>query len=156
MLPNNYTILRISNIVGLRNNPNNKSHNLFIDNFILYVKNRFIPRYDGVYKDFITIEQFAQIFLLILEKNLKGIFNVSLGRKIFINDITNWLIRHSSSSFKSNKLYYKKKNFNSDSFTLNNSKIKKALNISIKKNELKNYCLYLSKKIFFNKKKKYN
>ena len=151
MLPNNYIILRISNIVGLRNNPNNKSHSLFIDNFILYVKNRFIPRYDGVYKDFITIEQFAKIFLLILKKNLKGIFNISLGKKIFINDITIWLTRHSPSSFKPNKLYYKTKNFNSDSFTLNNSKIKKALNISIKKNELKNYCLHLSKKIFFNK-----
>ena len=152
ILPNNYLILRISNIIGLRSIPNNKSHNLFIDNFIFYVRNKFIPRYEGVYKDFISIEQFGKIFLLILKKNLKGIFNISLGRKIFINDITNWLICHSNSSFKSNKLYYKKNNFNSDSFTLNNSKIKKTLNISIKKKELKKYCLYLSKKIFFNKK----
>lgn len=152
ILPNNYLILRISNIIGLRSIPNNKSHNLFIDNFIFYVRNKFIPRYEGVYKDFISIEQFAKIFLLILKKNLKGIFNISLGRKIFINDITNWLIRHSNSSLKSNKLSYKKKNFNSDSFTLNNSKIKKALNIAIKKKELKKYCLYISKKIFFNKK----
>jgi len=151
MLPNNYLILRISNVIGVRNIPNNKSHNLFIDNFIFYVRNKFIPRFKGVYKDFISIEQFAKIFLLILKKNLKGIFNISLGRKIFINDITNWLTRHSSSSFKLNKLYYKKKDFNSDSFTLNNSKIKKALNISIKKKELKKYCLNLSKKIFLNK-----
>jgi len=38
--------------------------------------------------------------------------------------------------------------YNSDSFTLNNEKLKNALNISIKKKDLKIYCLNLSKKIF--------
>lgn len=149
ILPDNYLILRISNIIGLRIFANKKKvHKLFIDNFFDYKKNKNFPKYNRSYKDFITIAQFAEIFLKMLKKNLKGIYNVSIGKKIFINDIVDWLTYHSDDSFKSKNTNDKKKFFNSDSFTLNNSKIKKILNISISKKNLKNYCLDLSRKIF--------
>jgi len=83
-----------------------------------------------------------------LKKNLKGIYNVSIGKKIFINDMVDWLTYYSDNSFRSQNINKKKKIFISDSFTLNNNKIKKILNISISKKDLKNYCLDLSRKIF--------
>jgi nucleoside-diphosphate-sugar epimerase len=151
LLPGNYLILRISNIVGLRTNPNKKQvHKLFIDNFINFKRNKNIPKYEGVYKDFISAKQFTEIFLLILKKNLKGIYNISLGKKIFIDDIVDWLTYYSDNTFKLQNLKDKKNNFNLDSFTLNNNKIKKILNISISKKNLKNYCLNLSRKLFLN------
>jgi nucleoside-diphosphate-sugar epimerase len=151
LLPGNYLILRISNIIGLRTIPNKKQvHKLFIDNFINFKRNKNIPKYEGVYKDFISAMQFAEIFLLILKKNLKGIYNISLGKKIFLDDIVDWLTYYSDNTFKLKNLKEKKNNFNLDSFTLNNNKIKKILNISISKKNLKNYCLNLSRKLFFN------
>jgi len=149
LLPGNYLILRISNIIGLRTTPNKKQvHKLFIDNFINYIRNKNIPKYKGVYKDFISVMQFTEIFLLILKKNLKGIYNISLGKKIFLDDIVDWLTYYSDNTFKLQNLYYKKKFFNSDSFTLNNNKIKKILNISISKKNLKSFCINLSRKLF--------
>jgi nucleoside-diphosphate-sugar epimerase len=149
ILPDNYLILRISNIIGPRIIPNKKkAHKLFIDNFLDYKKNKDIPKYDGCYKDFITILQFTEIFFKMLKKNLKGIYNVSIGKKIFINDIVDWLTYYSDNSFRSQNINKKKIFFKSDSFTLNNNKIKKMLNISISKKNLKNYCLDLSRKIF--------
>jgi len=149
ILPDNYLILRLSNIIGLRTIPNKKkAHKIFIDNFFDYKKNKNIPKCDGIYKDFISIVQFAEIFFKILKKNLKGIYNISIGKKIFINDIVDWLTYYSGNSLKSQNINEKKIFFNSDSFTLNNSKIKKILNISISKKSLKNYCLDLSRKIF--------
>ena len=74
--------------------------------------------------------------------------NISLGKKVFINEIVNWLTFYSVNAFKIKNINQNKINLNSDCFTLNNSKIKKALNISISKKNLKNYCLDLSRKIF--------
>jgi nucleoside-diphosphate-sugar epimerase len=133
----------------LRIIPNKKRvHKLFIDNFINYKRNKNIPKYEAVYKDFISVKQFTEIFLLILKKNLKGIYNISLGKKIFLDDIVDWLTYYSDNTFKLQNLNRKKKNYNSDSFTLNNNKIKKILNISINKKNLKSFCLNLSRKLF--------
>lgn len=146
IIPNNYLILRISNIIGTRIINNNRSHNLFLDNFIFNLKNNSLINCNNVFKDFITINQFTDIFLKILQKNLKGLFNISLGKRVYVKEILQWL---TSSSKKSLKLKnFNKKVFNNDSFTLNNTKIKRNLNISINKKDLKIYCLCISKKIF--------
>lgn len=145
-LPNNFLILRISNVVGLRLIKNNKSHNLFLDNFIFNVKNDSLIKHKNVFKDFISVNQFSQIFLKIIKNNLHGIFNISLGKKVYVSEILRWLI-----SSNKDLRYFKKiydKNYNFDSFTLDNTKIKKALNIVIRKKDLKTDCLRLSKKIF--------
>ena len=147
IIPNDYLILRISNIIGLRIVNNNKSHNLFLDNFIINLKNNAILSHNNSFKDFISIKQFTTIFLKIIQKKLKGTFNISLGKKVYVSEIVQWL---TSSCKKS--LNFKDLNnmsiYNNDSFTLNNSKLTKTLNISIKKNDLKIYCLSISKKIF--------
>ena len=149
IIPCGYLILRISNVIGIRTVDNNKSHNLFLDNFILNLKNNTLLSPHNVFKDFISINQFTNIFFKIIQNNLKGVYNVSLGKKVYVREIIQWL----TSSCKK-PLYLKEinrsKTYNIESFTLNNTKIRKALNISIKKKDLKMYCLSLSKKIFSN------
>lgn len=146
IIPNNYLILRISNIVGLRTVNNNRSHNLFLDNFILNLKNNTLLNHNNSFKDFISINQFTDIFLKIIQKNLKGIFNISLGKRVYVKEILEWL---TSSCKKSLKLKdFNNKMLNKDSFTLNNTKLKKNLKITISKKDLKTYCLNISKKIF--------
>ena len=147
IIPDNYIILRISNIIGFRFFNNKRSHNLFLDNFILNFKNNFLLNHNNVYKDFISINQFSYIFLRIIKKNLKGVFNISLGKKIYVSEILQWLTSSSKKILKIDN-FYSNKIFNNDSFTLNNQKISKVLNITIKKKDLKAYCLNLSKKHF--------
>ena len=62
--------------------------------------------------------------------------------KIHLNEIYIIISKKTVKNFYNNKIY------NSESFTLDNTKLKKALNISIKKKDLKIYCLNFSKKIF--------
>ena len=144
-IPNHYLILRISNIIGIRISNNNRSHNLFLDNFISNLKNNFLLKHDNVFKDFISIDQFTNIFFKIIHKNLKGTFNVSLGKKIYVKEILKWLT-FDCKKLLTVKKFYNKRKYNSDSFTLNNEKIRKALNVSVSKKDLKKYCLILSKK----------
>lgn len=145
---NNYLILRVSNIIGSRLVNNNKSHNLFLDNFMLNLKNRVVFAHNNSFKDFISINQFTSIFFKIINKNLKGTFNVSLGKKIYLSEILQWLTSFCKKSLIVKNYDINNKVYNSDSFTLDNSKLKKALNIYIKKKDLKKYCENLSKKIF--------
>ena len=145
--PNNYLILRISNIIGFRLKNNKKSHTLFFDNFLHSVKSNSLINYNNVFKDFISIDQFAYILLAILNKNLKGIYNVSLGKKVYIIEILKWLTFYCKKNLKLINCA-QIRNYNFDSFTLSNKKIKNALNIHIKKEDLKTFCLTLSKNLF--------
>lgn len=146
IIPNNYLILRISNVVGMRIVNNNKSHNLFLDNFILNLKNNSLLNHNNLFKDFISINQFTDIFLKIIKKNLKGVFNISLGKRVFVKEILQWLTSSCKKTLKFKD--FNNKMLNKDSFTLNNTKLKRILNISINKKDLKIYCLSISKKIF--------
>ena len=69
----------------------------------------------------------------LINKNINGIFNVSLGKKVYISEIVKWLNKGYY-----NKLYFKK--INKDSFTLSNTKLLKRISIKINKNQLKNFC----------------
>ena len=66
--------------------------------------------------------------------NLNGTFNVSLGKKVYINEIIKALNNKKSLKFKEIKI--KKK----DSFYLNNKKLNKILKLRLTKKELLNYC----------------
>jgi len=101
-----------------------------------------------IYKDFISISKFNQIVYELIKKNSFGIFNISLGKKICINQLISWLNFYNT---KKIKVINKKNNFNDDSFTLNNDKLMKKIKIKNNVLELKNECLRISK-IFFNKK----
>ena len=138
-------ILRISNVIGFKiKKKYKKVHNTFFDNYLTYLTTKNNIRYNNIYKDFITIPQLSKIFKLIIKNDLTGIYNVSLGQKVFIKEILGWL---NSYNPKNNKFICTPNNnlLNKSSFTLNNKKISKILNYRPKKKELKNYCVKISK-----------
>ena len=57
---------------------------LLIGDFFQNTKKGFLIDNKKDYKDFISIEKFCEIIKNIIKKNLIGIFNVSIGRKIFL------------------------------------------------------------------------
>ena len=87
------------------------------------------------------------MFSLSLKYNLSGTYNLSLGKKIYLSELINWLNFHS----KENNIFTsKKKNLSKIekfSFTLNNNKLAKKIKFKPSKKELKFYCIKLSKKI---------
>lgn len=141
-------ILRISNVVGFKIKKNNRQVNkTFFDNYLKFNKSKKEIKYYNYYKDFITIEQLSKIFSLILKKKLTGIFNVSLGEKIYLKELLGWLNKYNNFKNKFICLLTSKKKSKEESFTLNNKKISNRINYKPKKKDLKKYCLELSKKI---------
>ena len=135
ILKRKYLILRISNIIGKPIVNPKKVTNNFIDNYIKFKKSKKIIIFNNYFKDFLSINQFTEIFYNIIQKKLTGTFNVSLGKKVYISEILNWLNKKNYSLFKP------KNNFvNNDSFYLNNKKLLNKIKIRIKKSDLKKYC----------------
>tara|TARA_B100001029_G_scaffold137818_1_gene116920 strand:- start:166 stop:969 length:804 start_codon:yes stop_codon:yes gene_type:complete len=136
-------VLRISNIIGDRRS-NKKLHNTFIDVLFKQINRGFILDNHREYKDFISIDKFCEIIKEIIRKNLTGIFNVSIGEKIFLNEMIQWLNKYNPKKVLiKNKL---SKNFSN--FYLNNKKLMSKIKIKNSKNDLKRYCFRLSKKKF--------
>jgi dTDP-4-dehydrorhamnose reductase len=134
-------ILRISNILGLKKKfKNNRNiHSLFLDNFFNYqLTNKKILHKDS-FKDFITINQFNKVIYLIIKSNIKGIFNLSLGKKIYLSEIILWLKKLNRRVFIKKKLDLK------SSFTLNNKKLLSKISVKLLKKDVKKYCLNLHK-----------
>ena len=137
-------ILRISNIVGYKENLNNHLHETFIDYFYKYAKKGIIFDNFKKFKDFISVQKFCQLLEMAIRINLYGIFNLSIGRKVYLNDIIGWLNRYNKKKIKVIKLKENKDR----SFYLNNSKLMKKVKIKNTLNELKTDCMNLSKKLF--------
>jgi dTDP-4-dehydrorhamnose reductase len=135
-MPNNYIILRISNIIAPPIKNRRKVTINFIDNFFDYFSSNKIIKYKNYFKDFLSIKQFIFIFIQILKKDVVGTYNVSLGKKVYIKELLKWLTKNKKHNF----IPLKKFNDN-DSFYLNNTKLTRKLGISILKRDLKNYCL---------------
>ena len=134
-LKKNLLILRISNILGKRIFlKSRKAHKLFLDNYIDYRKSKKKIIVKDDFKDFLSINQFSIIIKKIIKFNLNGVYNVSLGKKIYISEILSWLDK------KFLKHVEFKEGTNKDSFTLSNEKLIKKLKIKITKNQLKNFC----------------
>ncbi len=136
ILPNQHLILRISNIIGKINkrNKHRKVSNIFIENFYKFKKKKNIY-YENFYKDFLSEKQFSGIFYKILKKNLKGTYNVSLGKKVFISEILYALNKRTD-----NKKFIVVKTTTNDSFVLNNQKLLKKINMKLNKKDLLDYC----------------
>jgi dTDP-4-dehydrorhamnose reductase len=145
ILVNKVLILRISNIISYPNKNKRKLHNTFSDIFFEMAKKGFIYKNDRAYKDFISINKFNQIVLELIKKNSFGLFNVSLGKKIYINQLITWLNFYNS---KKIKIINPKNSFNNDSFTLNNKKLMRKIKIKNDIMDLKNECLRISKSFF--------
>ena len=141
-------ILRISNLIGLNNSSNltNKIHNTFIDHFFLNInKNKIFNNFKN-YKDFISIDKFNEIIFKLIKKNVVGIYNVSLGQKVYLNELISNLNFHNQNKFKIVNIPEK---FNNDCFYLNNKKLLKTIDVKISLSDLKRYCRLLSN-IYFN------
>ena len=137
--------LRVCNIINYPNKHKRKLHNTFSDIFFEMAKKGFIYNNKKIFKDFISISKFNQIVYELIKKDSFGIFNISLGKKIYINQLIAWLNFYNTKKIKVINL---KNSFNNDSFTLNNNKLMKKIKIKNNVLELKNECLRISK-IFF-------
>ena len=81
---------------------------------------------------------------MIILKDLKGTFNVSIGKKVFLNDLVKWLNHFNQRKFKIVN-YNKAPEKN---FYLNNRKLMSKIKISNNLESLKKDCINLSKKLF--------
>ena len=81
---------------------------------------------------------------MIILKNLRGIYNISIGRKVFLNDVVKWLNNFNRNKFKI--VNYSKAP--SGNFYLNNRKLMAKIKISNDIESLKKDCLNLSKRLF--------
>ena len=86
-----------------------------------------------------------KLFLILIELNCKGVYNVSLGKKVYLNQIIKWLNNYNDNQ---NKLMRLNNKFVTDSFTLNNKKLMNKIKIRNNLEELKKSCIKLSKTIF--------
>ena len=145
ILGNRVLILRISNIVNPPYKNKRKLHKTFCDIFFEIVKSGYIYKNKRIYKDFISIKKFNQIVFELVKKNYFGLFNVSLGKKIYINQLITWLNFYNS---KKVNVINPKNSFNNDNFTLNNKKLMNRIKIKNDVIDLKNECLRMSKNFF--------
>lgn len=149
MINDRLIILRISNVIGItKKNSKKKLHNTFIDIFFKNIKKGFIIRNNKVFKDFVSSKQLGQLISKLIKLNANGTYNLSMGKKVYLDSIIQWLNFYNTNSYKifnSNKF-----NFNKDSFYLNNSKITKKTKIKISISNLKLECKKISKKYFQN------
>ena len=139
----NLLILRISNIIGFKKKQKNL-HSTFVDMFYEKAKKGFIYDNGNKFKDFLSIQKFSQILEMIIRKDLRGIYNVSIGRKIYLSEIIDWLNRYNKKPVKVIR-YKSSKNQN---FYLNNKKLMSKIKIKNELSELKKECLILSRKLF--------
>ena len=142
---NNILILRISNIIGYKLNVKKKLHKTFVDLFYEKAKRGFIYDNKKRFKDFLSIQKFSQILIMIIKKDLRGTYNVSIGKKIYLNKIIKWLNNYNKKSIKIINHSSTSKNQN---FYLNNNKLMSKIKINNSLLELKKDCLDLSKRLF--------
>ena len=104
-----------------------------------------------IYKDFISIKKLCEIIYLLIENNSYGAYNVSIGKKIYICTIVKWLNYHNYNKVKYIDI---KSTFNNENFTLNNDKLMKKIKIRNDIFTLREECISISRKFFYNKWKK--
>ena len=144
ILKKNLIILRLSNILGIKKNLKNKRkiHKVFLDNYIDFVKKKKPTIFNNNFKDFITVEQFCNVMHKIITSKIYGIYNLSLGKKVYLKEIIKWLNKS-----KIQKIIINNKIDLKNSFTLSNKKLFSKINISLKKNALKSFCNKVSPNI---------
>tara|TARA_B110000211_G_scaffold230914_1_gene291426 strand:- start:260 stop:1078 length:819 start_codon:yes stop_codon:yes gene_type:complete len=145
ILRNRFLILRISNIIGSPNNSKKKLHKTFSDIFFETVKRGLIYKNKDTYKDFISIKKFCEIIHALIINGSYGVFNVSIGKKIYTQKIIKWLNHHNHNKVK---LININSTFNNESFTLNNDKLMKRIKIKNRLDDLRKECINISKNFF--------
>ena len=144
---NKSIILRISNIIGFKKYNPRRSHHTYLDYLITKIKKGELILNQNEFKDFLDINTFSKIIESIIRKKVFGIYNISMGKRVYLRDLNNWLL--TSNKKKKNLTIIKLKNKEKDqSFYLNNSKIKKKIDLKININQLQKECIKLSRKLF--------
>ena len=141
--------MRLSNVIGIRSKNSRRLHKTFIDYYFENIKKGMIFKFNREYKDFLGIDQLTRVLDKVVENKLSGKYNVSLGKKVYLREIINWLNYFNLSKYRYIKL---KKSLSNESFTLSNKKLLKDINFKIIKKDLETECKKISK-IFFKKKK---
>lgn len=137
--------MRPSNIIGNTNSAK-RIHKTFIDIFQKNIQKGFIYDNEKNFKDFLSINKFCEIIEKIINKKLTGTFNVSIGRKVYLNDLINWLNTYNKKKIKTIKNFKLEK----ESFYLNNKKLMSKIKIKNSLNELKSFCHKYSREYFAN------
>ena len=137
-------ILRISNIIGYKKNSKKHLHKTFIDYFYENAKKGIIFDNQKRFKDFISVKKFCQLLEMAIKRNLYGIYNLSIGRKVYLNNLIRWLNRYNKKKIKVIRL----REYKEGNFYLNNDKLMKRIRIKNTLEELKAECINLSKKLF--------
>lgn len=140
-------VLRISNLIGYANSSSKKILKTFSYSFFENAKKGFILESKNIFKDFIGVNKFSEIVYKLILKNSYGIYNISIGQKIYLKKIIKWLNFHNKKKLIEIKF---SKNHNSDCFTLSNDKLMKQISVNNRQIDLKKECLNLSK-MYFNK-----
>ena len=122
-----------------------KLHKTFMDVFFENVKNGVIYENNKDFKDFLHISMFCKIVEKLINLDANGIYNLSLGKKVLLNELVGWLNYYNP---KKPKIKILKSSSNRDNFTLNNRKLLKKIKIKINLSELKKKSLELSKTNF--------
>ena len=144
ILKNKLLVLRISNLIGYRSHIKKRLHKTFIDYYYDNLrKKKFVFNFSD-YKDFLSIDQFCIILYKICQmKNISGIFNVSMGKKIYLIDLINSLIKYHPKNIS----LIDNKKIKSDNFVLNNKKLLRKIKINVSKNKLFNFCNNIGRNI---------
>ena len=141
----NSLILRPSNIIG-DTEKFKRIHCTFIDIFQKNIQKGFVYNNGTAFKDFLSIDKFCQILQEIINKKLTGTYNISIGQKVYLNDLIKWLNKYNTRKYK----IITNLNLKNESFYLNNKKIMSKIKIKNSLNELKKFCYNYSKKKFLN------
>ena len=144
---NRSIILRVSNVIGFKKYNPRKVHHTYLDYLISKIKKRELILNQNEYKDFLDINTFSKIINSIIKKKVFGIYNISMGKKVYLRDLNNWLLKSLKNKKKLKIIKLKKDNKN-QSFYLNNSKIRKKIDFNINIAQLKKECISLGKKLF--------
>ena len=118
---------------------------------LTYLRSYFWKRNQKIFKDFISSKKLGHLISKLIKLKAIGTYNLSIGKKIYLDDIIRWLNFYNPNSFKI--INQDKLNFNKDSFYLNNNKILKKTKIKMTISDLKKDCKKISKIYFLENKK---
>ncbi|WP_440932443.1 NAD-dependent epimerase/dehydratase family protein [Candidatus Pelagibacter sp.] len=140
-------ILRISNIIGHYQKKNNRRiHNTFVNQFFKDVKKNIVYDNKKLYRDFISINQFSEIIKVFIKNNSHGIYNVSMGKKVYLKKIIQWLNFYNKKKITQKKLPITINK--SQNFYLNNRKLLKETKLKLSLTKLEKDCKNISKLFF--------
>jgi dTDP-4-dehydrorhamnose reductase len=154
IIKNKFLILRLPNLLYFKKVKHQRNlHRTYIDIFKEKIKKGILYDNKKIFKDFLPLELLCEIIYKLIKKKSIGLFNVSVGKKIYLNDINKWLNFYNPNINNVKMIpVTSKKKFNYESFYLNNNKLIKEISSIFSVSDVKKSCLHISKKIFYEKK----